>query len=513
MATIARTKNAISGTATGIIMQVFNLLIPFFIRSLFIKYIGVEYAGLSSLFTSILRVLNLAELGVGSALVFSMYKPIAEDDNDKICALINLYKIYYRIIGIVVLIIGLVLTPVLPFLISGDVPGDINLYVLYYLNLSTTVVSYWLLAYKISILLAHQRTDVINIATFAVHLVKSAFQVLAIIVWHNYYLYLIIGLFFQLVLNVLIAILTTKIYPQYKPRGSVSKEEKKEINKKVRDLFTGKIASVVVNSADTIVISSFLGLVSLTIFNNYYFILNAINGLFTVFYNAVRAGVANALIVDNENKKKKDFYTLSFICFLLISVCAPCFINLYQPFMIIWVGQDLLMEQSSVYWFVIYFMVYQIPLFWVTYKDAAGIWRQDKFRPLIGASANLILNLLLVNYIGINGILISTIASYVFVSVPWLLVNVKKYIIDYDLKYYLTRLFLYIIVMIASTILSKLICDSLKFRGLVEILVNLAISIIFGGGIFILCFSWTKEFKATLVKLKSILKRKKNLCD
>ena len=506
MAKIQRRKNTIAGTATGLLLQFFNLLVPLFIRSVFIKYIGVEFAGLDSLFKSVLQVLNLAELGVGSALVFSMYKPIVEDDDEEICALLKLYKVYYRIIGTVIFVIGVALTPILKYIIKGAIPSSLNLYVLYYLNLSATVLSYWIFAYKSSILVAYQRTDIINIVTFGVSIIKYLFQIYAIIIWKDYYLYLVFNLFFQLVINCVIAFVTSKRYPKYLPCGNISKAKKKEINKKVRDLFTAKLGGVIVNSADSIVISAFFGLVPLTIYNNYYYILSAVNGVIAVFYNALKAGIANELIVDSKEKKNNDFNIITFICFWIISICAPCFLNIYQPFVSLWVGEELLMSEFSVYLFVIYFVVFQIPMVWLVYKDAAGVWRQDRFRPLIGALTNLIINVFLVQIIGINGILISTIVSYVFVSIPWLLVNIRKYVIEYNKRAYYSRLLKYLSVVVFVCLLSKIVCSSISFIGIPSIIVYFLISACIGFMGFLIVFIRSDEIKSIISMMKNLLR-------
>ena len=159
---IERAKNATRNVVFGFLLKIYTLIFPFIMRTAMIYWMGVEYLGLNSLFTSILQVLNLAELGVGSAMVFSMYKPIAADDDEEICALMKLYKIYYRVIGCVVLGVGLVLLPFLDKLISGEVPNDINIYILYLLNLGATVLTYWLFAYRNSLFQAYQREDIIS---------------------------------------------------------------------------------------------------------------------------------------------------------------------------------------------------------------------------------------------------------------------------------------------------------------------------------------------------------------
>ena len=262
---IERTKNATRNIIYGVFLKIYQLLGPFILRTIFIYTLGMEYLGLNSLFTSILSVLNLAELGVGSALVFSMYKPIAEDDTEKICALMNLYKLYYRIIGAVILIIGLILVPFIPKLILGSAPEDINIYVLYLMNLGATVLSYWLFAYKTCLFGAHQRNDVTAKVTMISSTLQYIIQAVLLIIVANYYLYLAITLVTGVFNNLYAAWKCNKMFPNYNARGHLDKSEVKVINGKVRDLFTAKLGSVVVDSADTIVISTFLGLTTLAI--------------------------------------------------------------------------------------------------------------------------------------------------------------------------------------------------------------------------------------------------------
>ena len=139
-----RTKNATRNIVFDGALEMMNMLFPFAIRSVMLHYLGTEYLGLNGLFKSLLMFLNLAELGVGSAMVFSMYKPIAEDDTFTICALLRLYRTLYRIIGLAIAAVGLLLMPVLRNLIKGDLPAGMNLYILYLMNLGNTVLTYWL---------------------------------------------------------------------------------------------------------------------------------------------------------------------------------------------------------------------------------------------------------------------------------------------------------------------------------------------------------------------------------
>ena len=274
----------------------------------------MQYLGLNSLFSSILQVLNLAELGIGSAMVYSMYKPIAEDDNITICALMNLYKIYYRVIGLVIAVGGLIIVPFLSNLVKMDtVPEGINIYMLYLLNLGSTVLSYWLFAYKNSLLTAHQRVDVISKVTIITNTIQYILQLMVLVLFRNYYYYIIILLLVQIATNIMTAVVVNRMYPYYQAKGMLAKSQIKEINARVRDLFTAKLGGVIVNSADTIVISTFLGLTVLAIYQNYYFVMTSVIGIIYVIFNACTAGIGNSIIIETKEKNFKDLQKLTFL--------------------------------------------------------------------------------------------------------------------------------------------------------------------------------------------------------
>ena len=228
-----KTKNTIRNLICGIINKLAITIIPFIIRTVIIKKLGSEYLGLSSLFTSILQILNLTELGFSSAIVYSMYKPIANNDKTTVCALLKLYKKIYSFIGIIILILGLMLLPFLNRLINGDVPNDINIYILYLIYLINTVLSYFLFAYKTSLLNAFQRNDIISNVNTVLHIIQSIAQLILLLVYKNYYLYVIIQPIITIFNNLICAIVVRKKYPEYKPEGKVNKEIKKDLRKKV----------------------------------------------------------------------------------------------------------------------------------------------------------------------------------------------------------------------------------------------------------------------------------------
>lgn len=506
VATIERTKNATRNIIFGIVLKMYQVIVPFLMRTAMIYFMGVQYLGLNSLFASILQVLNLAELGVGSAMIYSMYKPIVEDDNVTICALMRLYRSYYRVIGLVIAVIGSVLTPFIPKLISGDIPNGLNIYVLYLLNLGATVLSYWLYAYKNSILLAHQRTDIVSKVTLVTSTIQYSLQLLVLWAFKNYYFYVIVMLAIQAVTNIATAVAADKLYPQFSPKGKLQKQEISKINGRIRDLFTSKIGGIIVNSADTIVISAFLGLTALAIYQNYYFILISITGFITIIFSAVTAGIGNSLVVETKEKNFKDLNIFTFIICWVSGICSCCFLNLYQPFMELWVGKDLMLDFSIVICFVIYFYVCEVNQLLNTYKDAGGIWHEDRFRPLVTAIANFGMNLLMVQFWGLYGIILSTVLSMLLVGMPWLFHNLFTTMFEKkNMKKYLISIVFYVFVSIVASAVSVAVCSFINFGLWVTLIIRFVICLIIPNAVFVIVYGRRSEFKQSVLLVNKML--------
>lgn len=506
---IERTKNAIRNIIFGAILKAYQIIVPFLMRTAMIYCMGVQYLGLNSLFASVLQVLNLAELGVGSAMVYSMYQPIAKDDHAAICALTKLYRTYYRGIGGVIAAVGVVLTPFIPRLISGDVPAGINVYILYLLNLGATVLSYWLFAYKNSILQAHQRTDVVSKVTLLTSTVQYCLQIFVLWAFHNYYYYVIVALLTQAMTNIVTAVWSDRLYPYFKPYGNVDKDKIEEINHRIADLFTSKIGAVIYDSADTIVISAYLGLAVLAVYQNYFYILSAVTGFIGVVFSACTAGIGNSIIVETKDKNYNDFKKFTFIICWISGFCACCLLCLYQPFMELWVGEDLMLAFSAVICFVAYFFIRQLNALFNLYKDASGMWHEDKFRPLISALTNLALNLVLVRFIGIYGILFSTVFAVLCVGMPWLLHNLFTIIFEKeDLFPFLRLLGAYCVSVFASCVCCYFICSFISIGLIPTLLVRGIICCILPNLMYFCTYGRTKEYQETL-KLVNTMTRGK----
>ena len=502
---IQRTKNAGRFIVFNGALTVFNMVVPFVMRTLVLHYLGVTYLGLGGLFHSILSFLSLADLGVGSAMVFSMYKPIAEDDEATICALLRLYRNVYRVIGLFIMAVGLALTPFLPVLVKGDVPPDMNLYILYFINLGHTALSYWLFAYKNSLLYAHQRRDVSSKVGLAVRFGEYALKAVALIVFRNYYLYLIIQLASQVVSNIVTAYFTTRLFPQYSPRGSLPKEKMLDIVHRVRDLFTAKLSYVVFTSADTLVISSFMGLIPLALYQNYYYIINSLRSFLEVVIGACIAGVGNSLVTESPEKNYHDLERLTLLFCWVMAVTTSMLMCMYQPFMYLWMGEARMLAFPIVVCFTAYYYFLGVNMLINMYKDAAGIWKTDRWRPLTGALVNLGLNLATVQWLGLYGVILSSVVSVAVVQLPWLFHNLFQKVFPHEYLWRFTRFFcVFLVIALAACVISWYVCSLIHLGPWPTLFANACVSFAVPNVILFVLFGRNSLFTESLAQFKRI---------
>lgn len=501
----ARTKNTLRNIAFGSINRVINIVLPFMARTAILYIMGTQYLGLSSLFSSVLSFLSLTELGIGAAMVYSMYKPIAENDHKTICALLNLYKKLYRIIGAVILVLGLSLMPFLKILVPEELPPDVNLYLLYFIYLLNAVLSYWLFAYKNALVQAYQRDDInskiaaiITPASYAVMLVSLFFT-------KNYYAYVIWLLVFTILTNILRLIFVNRNFPGLEPEGEVSRELKQSIFKKTVALIGTKLNTVVLNAADNLVMSAFLGLTAIVMYGNYHYIMSSIIGFLGIVYSSMTAGLGNSLQTDSLDTNYRNFEKFSFINSWMVGWCAVCLVCLYQPFMRIWVGEELMFPFYVVLEIGMYFYVYQIRKIPVVYKDAAGIWWEDRFRPYVCMIVNVVLNIALVQVVGISGIILSTVFS-LFISIPWENYTIFKYVFHRSSKPYYGKMFLSASTMLLAGAVTLWICSLLR-DGISAFVLKMCICVVVPNVIFALLNSKRPEFHEMMNMVRRILKR------
>lgn len=502
--TQSRSQNASRNILFGLLNKVVTLILPFIVRTAIIYVLGNEYVGLSSLFTSLLHVLNLSELGFRSAIVYSMYKPIAENNIPKVNALLNEFKRVYRIVGSVVLFAGVIMSFFLDKLVKGDCPPDVNLYVLFWIYLINTASSYFLFAYKSSLLMANQRRDIISSVDMILSIIEYAIQIVLLFLLRNYYAYIIVVPIYTIANNIICSIAASKLCPDYVPIGSLSKEERKDLYSRTGAVLGHKIGATVINSADSIVISAFIGLSVLGIYSNYYYIMTSVISIFTVTYTSIVPSIGNSIVTETKEKNYELFQKLYFVTAWMVGFCACCFLCLYQPFMRVWVGEKRMLSMEIVIWLVIYFYSWQIRTLGLHFKDAAGMWGQDFWKPYIGAVINIITNIILVQKIGLAGALISTIVIFVFIYFPWETKVLFSELFCCSVKEYMKNTALYSLVTCAVSIVCFLVCNVIKLKSpMYQLIIDVFVCCILFNMLYYLLFMKSKhigEVKKMLFK-------------
>lgn len=516
----SRSKNGTRNIAAGFINRFIMMILPFVSRTVIIYTLGSQYLGLSGLFTSILTVLNLSELGFGSALVYSMYKPVAENDRIKICAYLSLYKRIYRWIGLFILIGGLLFSPFLPVIIKKDLPDDINVYIIYFIFLANASISYFAYAHKKALLTAFQRSDVLSNVNSVINIASHSLQIILLLIIPNYYLYVIILPIFTVLDNIWTNYVTTKRYPDIKPSGVLTKVEIEEIKRHVKGIALQKACSTSRNTFANIIISMFLGLTTIAMYGNYYYIMNSIHAFLYQIPNSIRATVGNSIASESVDKNYKNFKSMYLVYMWISGWCTCCLVCLYQPFMRLWMGEKLMFPMSTVILLCLYFCLLCLSDIIALYKDGAGLWWQGRYRVVVEAVSNLLLSFVLGWLWGVNGILIAPIITITFVGHVY-----GGYIIFHFyfkgksfLNFLANQVGLLFIIAIVSTI-SYLFFHFFPINGIITFAINTLFLLVVSNVLFWMLFrlhphySDSVNFVVNIVRSVKKVRNEKNICN
>ena len=473
---VNRTKNAKRNIIVGIINKSVALILPFVVRTVLIYSLGSEYLGLNSLFTSILSVLNVTELGFSSAVVYCMYEPIAKDDVKTINALLKFYRTVYSVIGAVILGLGIMLMPFLPYLINGGCPPELNLHILFLFYLINTCASYFLFAYKKSILEAFQRRDIIDWNNMISVGLMNLLQLGLLLIWKSpkaYYAYLIIMLSSTILNNVLNSRTVDKRYSQFHCEGELGENIKSVLKKQVSGLMITRICQMTRTSCDSIFISAFVGLTMTTIYGNYNMIVTTLVGIMNILTNAMLAGVGNSIVSESEEKNYKDFRKFNFIYMWISIWSAVTLFTLYQNFMRVWVGESLMLTTAGAMLFTLYYYALKIGDIRALYSDAIGLWWENRNRAVIEMLMNVFLNFILGKLFGIYGIVLATIIPLVTVNfIGGSQILFSNYFVSYSLKAYLLDNLKFFSSMVLSVILTGIIVYKIGSDSLISLIMR-----------------------------------------
>lgn len=460
---IERAKNTKKNIIYGLLNKVIHIVCPFVLRTVIIYVLGVEYLGINSLFSSLLSILSLAELGIDSSVVFIMYDGVAHNDYRKLKAFLRLMKNVYQIIGVTIFVLGLCCMPFLKNLISdvSSLPENINIYHIYFIFLLNSVISYFFGGYRNCLLNAYQRGDVISNVNAFIYVLFFVFQIALLLMFRNYYWYIYTMPICSILTNLLVLYYSKKMFPDIYPEGNINSDEMKLLKRLVTGGFIAKIGATLTVTIDNVVVSAFMGITVLAYFSNYSYIIASLITILYVVYSSMQGGLGNSLILDTKEKNYNDMQTLNFIYAWIIGWFMYCVFFLMQPFMRLWIGEAGVLPDYIVFLFGVY--LYQAECFgiFISYKAALGIVWEDRYRPLFSGGFNIIIKLLMVLWlrkygdeVALIGILVATILSYSLVNSPWATYLLFKKYFKMGLKESYRDTYLYFIVILALSLVS-----------------------------------------------------------
>lgn len=504
----SRTKNSVYNMIASILANSLSIIIGLIARIFFIKYLGNEYLGLNGLFSNIISMLSIVELGMGSTIIYNLYKPIANNDIDTIKSLMKFYKKSYHLIGAVVLVLGIILIPFLPSII-GNSAIPVNQTIIYLLFLADSVFSYFL-SYKRSMLYAQQKDYVVQYINVFYLITLNVVQIIILMITKNYYLYLLIKILFRIVENVIINIIANKMYPylrddQVKP---LEKNIQKDIFKKIKALFFHQIGSFVINGTDNIIISKYIGIAVVGLYSNYYMIINAVRTVTKQIISATTPSIGNLLVTESQDKQYSVFKKIRFANFWIACVCGVCIYILMEPFITIWIGKEYILDNIVLLVLSINFFQKTMRDTYGSFKNAAGIFYEDRFVPIIESIINIIVSIILVKKIGLPGVFIGTIVSGLVLWLYSYPILVYKKIFNRNYLQYLKETIGYIIafltiLVITNYISSKIIVDSV----FITLIVRFLICLIIPNLIIFIVFGRTSNFRYFLTASNALLKK------
>ncbi len=483
-----------------------NIVLGIVIQAIFLKTLGEEYLGLNTVLSSILSMLSIAELGISSAIIYNLYKPIAVGDKERIKSLMSFYKHCYTIIIMVMITIGLVISSFLQSIVG--VTNQIqNLYLLYFLFLADIIFSY-IIAYKRSIIYANQKEYIINAVHLIYLVVMNGLQIVFLYTTHNYLIFLIIKLACRILENVLINLIANKRYPYINEKdvAELEKETKDSIIKNIKALFFHKIAGFVVNSTDTILISVFFdGLTTVAYYSNYNLVLAAITTILNQFLLSATASIGDLLTENNKENSYAVYKKLNFLNFVLFIVGTTGIVCVIEAFITMFFGKEYILGKFILISLIIKFFIQGMRRTLMAFKEAAGIFYVDRLMPILESIVNLIASIILLKLCGLAGVFLGTAIS----SLLLLLYSYPKYVYrplfnktwkDY-FKEFSKYIFYAIIIVVITMMINKLIIvENILLQGMLNIIVATIIPVI----IIHIIFGRTEEFKYYVNIIKTL---------
>ncbi|MGG0275873.1 lipopolysaccharide biosynthesis protein [Bacillus rhizoplanae] len=498
-----RVKNSIINISAGIGSQVIITLLSFVSRTMFITYLGVEYLGINGLFTNVLGMLSLAEAGIGSAIIYNLYKPVAENDEDRINVLMNFYKKAYMIIALIVLLLGLAIIPFLGY-IAKDTKVE-NIHFIYIIFLLNTASSY-LFSYKSSFLKVCQKGYIVTGVYSVSSIVSTCIKLGILYFTQNYILYLIIDIIITITTSAGLAMMVDKMYPFLKNKtvGKLDGETKSNIVKNVKALILHNIGGYAIFSTDNMLIASFVSVKAVGLYSNYYMLINICRTFINQVFDNMNHSVGNLVAKESDDKIYGVFKVTMLFNFWIYSFFTIFLYVLMEPFITLWLGSKFLMDTSVLIILMINFYVSGMRRSISMVKTTAGIFHEDRYAPFFEATLNLGISIILVQYVGITGVFIGTLISTLVVPfwiAPYL---VYKKVFRRPVREYFLKYTYYATIGIGTCLITSFICSLVSGDDLLHLVLRGSICLVIPNILYTFIFYKTDEFKYLFGIVKNI---------
>ncbi|MDN0061357.1 hypothetical protein QVN96_08040 [Mediterraneibacter glycyrrhizinilyticus] len=490
----SRSEYSIINILTGFGGYFLNTIMGYICRMVFVRCLSAEYLGVNGLFTNILSMLSLAELGIGGAIGFALYKPLAEDDRDKIATLMRFYGKAYRIIGCVVAVVGLLMMPFLNIIITEQPDIQENLYVIYLLYLFNTASTYFF-SYRSALLTAAQRNYIVLGINYAVTIMQSIIQIPMLLMTHNYMAYLIVQTIGVFVNNVIVSWWAKKDYPYISKRNvkPLSHDEKRGLFINIKALTINKLSTILVNNTDNIVLTYFSGLVAVGVVSNYVILTNTLSSLTSQLFNSLTASVGNLNAIENDEKKYSFFQIHNLSNFWIFGWGAIGIAFVSGDIVRLCFGEEYVLGISIPLVLAINFYIVGMQNAVYAYKNTMGLFRYGQYLLLLTAAINLVLDIVLGNTMGILGIYLATAVARIATNAWYEPYAVFHYGLKVSPFRYLRKYFEYIGVLVVTGGICYYLCSLCQFQVAINVIIKFIICSIVPNCIFFACYHKSEE--------------------
>ena len=500
-----RTKNSIINLIVAWGTQAAIIILNFINRTIFIKYLDTSYLGLNGLFGNILLFLSFAELGFGAAITVGLYKPLEENDEEQIMAIMNFFKKVYLCVGTFVFIIGTIITPFIGFFIK-DIPDNIPyIHFIYLLNVFDTAISYFF-TYKATLLIADQKKYVVSANTFTFRVICMFVQIISLVLYKNYIIYLIIHVITTVITNISISIIANRKYTFLRKKSNIKlfKDKKNEIIKNVSATTLHKIGAVIIFGTDNILISKLFGLISVGLYSNYYMIISTLTGFVGQIQESVIASVGNLGVTSDEKEIKEVFEQYLFIIFWIFGFTSICMFCLFNPFIKIWIGEKYLFDVMLVFVLVFNYFLTGFRSAAATFDNAFGLFWNTRFLPIVEGVLNIILSVVFAKCFGLIGIFLGTMVSSLCTGLfvePYVL---YKYRVKESFFEYIKLIIFYFTIYIWGLVITYGISNQIVVNGVISFILKTVIVMTISNLIFCVILYKNKNFSFVIGLIKKI---------